>query len=124
MNLIPSIVRQWFAPRTPAPKPSPTGFERDGVTFPGALVYWRSVGAVLVYKVDCYSYDQIRAAFLDDQGAVLFEVPEDTEIYQPLMEQLPAHLPGCLKFEEWFFEVAFPAFETKPVLIFRRNAAQ
>ncbi len=40
------------------------------------------------------------------------------------MDDLPRFLPNCREFSDWFTEVAFPAFEVKPTIIFKRLSAQ
>lgn len=96
--------------------------DETGVTCGGRRVEWSEVLAVLAYKVDCYTFDQIRVAFLSRTGDVLFEVTDDSDVQQPMMERLPEFLPGALRFEQWFFDVAFPAFAENQTLIYRRDA--
>ena len=48
-------------------------------------------------------------------------ISEDVEGWKELVDALPDYLPGCLPFHEWFFAVAFPAFEPNPTELFWKS---
>ena len=82
---------------------------------------WREINAVFAFKWDCYTVDQIRLAIetLEDGAFVL---TEDDEGWDLLSKNLDALLPGCRPFNDWFSEVAFPAFETNWTQIYSKAA--
>ncbi|MBX3267128.1 MAG: hypothetical protein KF831_10510 [Acidobacteria bacterium] len=88
----------------------------DGRT---AVVAWDSVDSVFVYKEDLVIVDRIVTLFKLD-GDREFSIDEEMEGWKALVDALPMYLPNCRDFADWFMEVAFPAFEPKPALIFKR----
>ena len=93
--------------------------ERRGEAQAEEKVSWDRIGAVVAYKQDCYAYDKIYIALVDDNGRVKLLVSEDDTGYKSLIENLPAYLSGCLAPEAWFQRVAFPAFETQATELYR-----
>lgn len=83
------------------------------------MVAWADVDAILAYKIDAYVVDQIRLGLIVDGGKPL-ELSEADDGFQTLVEALPDHLPGCESMGEWWFNVAFPAFERCERVIYRR----
>lgn len=83
---------------------------------------WESIEAVYVYKQDLVIVDRI-ATVLKLDGGMDIEINEEMEGWKPLVDALPQHLPNCRDFADWYMEVAFPAFEPKPTLIYRRLSA-
>ncbi len=83
-----------------------------------AEMAWKDVTTAIAFKRDCYAVDLICIAFVGADGSL--EVNEEMNGWKGLVEALPGYLPGCLAEEVWFRQVAFPAFATNPVHIFRR----
>lgn len=85
-------------------------------------VEWREIYEVYVYKRDVYIVDLIcimlRTSAADARG---FELHEQMQGWQVLVEKLPEYLPECAPFHEWFMEVAFPAFEFNLIKIYPRE---
>lgn len=81
---------------------------------------WNKVVSVKAFKRDLFAVDQICLEFeLKDGGAL--EIHEGMQGWQSLVSKLPDYLPGCKRLEEWFQEVAFPAFELNLTTIFERG---
>ena len=75
------------------------------------IIPWNSIVAVDAFKRDCYTVDSIRLLVITS-GGLSYELAEHHEGWEDITCAISENLPGCLAFEEWFFEVAFPAFET------------
>jgi hypothetical protein len=83
---------------------------------------WSEVEEVHAYKRDLFATDLICLAFKKSGKEEYWEVHEEMAGYHDLLEALQGHLP---KFTlEWFSDVAFPAFETKHRVIWRRSPNQ
>ena len=54
----------------------------------------------------------------------MVEVNEEMEGWESFTETLPENLPGCNRWSESFFQIAFPAFATNETQIFERTAFQ
>lgn len=78
------------------------------------------VRQVVAFKRDCYTVDSIRMLLV--AGAETVEISEEMSGWEEWIAALPERLPGALRFEEWFFEVAFPAFETRATLLYETQA--
>jgi len=52
----------------------------------------------------------------------VIEVNEEMEGWTEFTAALPARLPGCKAWEDWFFKVMSPAFATNPTEIYSRKA--
>jgi len=50
-----------------------------------------------------------------------FELNEEMNGWDSLVEALPRYLPGFKKSEEWFSDVAFPAFETNLTTLYTKE---
>lgn len=81
---------------------------------------WDEVDAVFGYKQDCYAVDRICIALVDSIGRARIIVSEEDAGYQVLVGQLPRRLAGCLSADEWFPQVAFPAFKANPTELCHR----
>ena len=81
-------------------------------------VFWKDVERIRVYKKDLFTYDCIYLAF-DLNNSSTFEIDEELEGFKETM----GILPGVFKDidEEWFFDVAFPAFETNMKTVWTRS---
>lgn len=90
---------------------------------PARTVRWDEVHRVVAFKRDLWGYDEIAFAFERADDTAL-ELDEDMIGWNALTKALPAHLPGCKKFEEWFSVVAFPAFMPNTTLLFQRGVVQ
>lgn len=83
-----------------------------------AEMAWKDVTTAIAFKRGCYTVDLICIALVGADGSL--EVNEEMSGWKGLVEALPGYLPGCLAEHEWFQQVAFPAFATNLVHIFRR----
>ena len=79
---------------------------------------WGAVECATVFKRDLFTYDLIclQLKVADD----VIEFDEEDLNWKELVEAMPNHLSGCILWSDWFTEVAFPAFETKERLIYRK----
>ena len=82
-------------------------------------VEWRGVREVYVYKRDVFAYDLICLTLMTDDESI--ELTEQMKGWKYLIDSLPKYLPNCLIFEEWFTQVAFPAFEFNLIKIYPRE---
>jgi hypothetical protein len=92
----------------------------DGLTLGGGFVPWSRVVSIHAFKEDLMVVDRIclRLGLGDGTTAVL---SEDVAGWKDLVDALPDYLPGCLPFHEWFFAVAFPAFDPNATELYRRE---
>lgn len=84
---------------------------------------WKAIDRLTMFKRDCFSFDLI-CLFLEFSGDCAIEFDDDMEGWKAFIDALPHHLPGCKALEEWFSDVAFPAFAANPTEIYRRDAQQ
>jgi hypothetical protein len=82
---------------------------------------WDEVDEVHAYKRDLFTTDLICLAFKKSGKEEFYEVHEEMAGYHDLLETLSRHLPEFTT--EWFFSVAFPAFDTNHRLIWKRSPA-
>jgi hypothetical protein len=83
-------------------------------------VRWSDVSEVCVYKRDVFAYDLICLAFRTNNGDSV-ELNEQMNGWKSLIDNLLIYIPGCRKSEEWFIDVAFPAFELNLIKIYQRE---
>ncbi|MEP7212972.1 MAG: hypothetical protein ABI791_07850 [Acidobacteriota bacterium] len=81
-------------------------------------VKWRDVESVFAYKSDLFTVDLI-CMIVEKQDSKVVNMHEDMDGWREFVDVLPNHLHGCRKFDDWFFAVAFPAFETNPIQIYK-----
>jgi hypothetical protein len=79
---------------------------------------WREIARVTAFKRDRLVVDCVCILLADRHGRVL-ELDEEMAGWQELCDMLPTRLPGAKPFHEWFMQVAFPAFATNVVEIYR-----
>jgi len=82
---------------------------------------WDDVQHVVAYKMDFWSYDQIRLRF-EFAAAPEIEICEEAPGFVDLMEQMKRSLP--LTQEDWYWRVMEPAFEANVAVLFTRDANQ
>ncbi len=80
---------------------------------------WSDVEEVHAYKRDLFTTDLICLAFKKSGREEYYEIHEEMAGYHDLLEALPSRLPEFAV--EWFFTVAFPAFETNHQIIWKRS---
>ena len=85
------------------------------------ILHWRDVVRVQAFKRDVMVVDMICLAFTGAND-IDIEIYEEMSGFDTLVQTLPTYLPGCQKFEEWFFTVAFPAFELNLTTIYERGS--
>jgi hypothetical protein len=81
---------------------------------------WHDIVNAYVYKRDVFTCDLICLMLRTTSGRTM-ELNEQMEGWQDLIANLPNHLPACRSFDEWFAEVAFPAFELNLTEIYRKE---
>ena len=81
---------------------------------------WNQVETVVAFKVDLYAHDNVEIVLLNEQGEVLASVGENSGSFGAFIRDLPKWLSGCKKPDEWWDQVAFPAFQRNETVIFRR----
>lgn len=77
---------------------------------------WAEIRKVVAFKRDCYTVDSIRMLLVTEAGVA--EIGEEMAGWDAWTSALPERLAGAKRFEEWFFEVAFPAFEENATLLY------
>lgn len=83
-------------------------------------IAWENVQEVYVFKRDIFAIDLICLAFRLNNDESL-ELNEQMKSWKYLVENLPKYLPDCPTFEQWFMDVAFPAFELNLIKIYPRE---
>ena len=81
--------------------------------------FWEEVQSIFVHKRDLFAVDKICAVFVLSSGETL-EVDEEMAGWNLLIEHLPLQLPGIMQSEDWWYEVAFPAFAPNTRFIYER----
>jgi len=80
-------------------------------------VRWADVSSATAFKTDDLTFDTIWISLESNAGEpVLF--PDDAEGFSEAARSLPDHLAGCLAYDEWFSEVAHPAFERRETSLY------
>ncbi|MEZ5363742.1 MAG: hypothetical protein R2748_15710 [Bryobacterales bacterium] len=82
-----------------------------------AQIPWNQIERVTAVKRDCYTVDSIRLLIGLKGGSALRGLRGGPGMAGPA-RATAERLPGCLSFEEWFFDVAFPAFEANAKQIY------
>ena len=81
-------------------------------------IYWKEVKQIRVFKRDLGTYDCICIAFdLKDNNT--FEIDEEIEGYKETLKVLAKVFTDID--EDWFFDVAFPAFETNMKTVWKQD---
>jgi hypothetical protein len=80
---------------------------------------WAEVDEAIAFKRDSFGVDLICIAFGNEKNSV--EINEKMPEWDNIIKGLPRYLHGCMSEESWFKQVAFPAFETNSMHIFRRQ---
>lgn len=83
-------------------------------------ISWTKVDRIVAFKIDLFTYDEIRLFISQSEGSGL-EISEETKGWDEFVEALPEHLQASVPFAEWFPKVAFPAFETNETEIFLKS---
>jgi hypothetical protein len=116
----------------PLKRPAPTHFvefDSEGFTVravqpetnPNSMK-WSEVVKVTAFKRDLFAVDLI-CVFLSKADSSGIETDEDMGGWDEFVKGLPNNLAGCKAWEQWFTEVAFPAFDPKMTEIFNRCSA-
>lgn len=87
--------------------------------FKSKKIKWTEIEAAYVYKRDAFTTDLICLAFQMSDGSSV-EFNESMAGWQNMIENIPEYLPNCVKFSDWFIQVAFPAFETNLTEIYKK----
>lgn len=83
-------------------------------------IHWNEVLSSSAFKIDLMTVDCICMA-LELTEERTFELNEEMKGWDSLVEALPTYLLGFKKSEEWFSEVAFPAFETNLTPLYTKS---
>lgn len=84
-----------------------------------AEIPWETIESVFVYKQDLVIVDRV-ATLIKMDGDLDIEINEEMEGWKELVDVLPKYLSNCRDFADWYMDVAFPAFEPKPTVIYKR----
>ena len=82
---------------------------------------WDEVDRITAFKRDLYVADMICLLLLVGKDGAILELSEQTEGYNGFVSEMEANLPGITGWAQWFMAVAFPAFATNPLCIYRRG---
>jgi len=86
-------------------------------------MYWSEVSKATAFKRDLFSVDLVCLLPSRHDGSGL-EIDEDMTGWKEFIAALPSFLPTCRASEQWFMEVALPAFTTNATEIFSRQELQ
>ena len=99
------------------------GFALHCPNRPPVKLSWAEVCEVRAFKMDLISRDLVCLSIIhagpDGQPTRSMQLHEDMPGWYTLLEELAVNLPGCR--QEWWAEVAFPAFATNERVIFKRQ---
>lgn len=99
-----------------------TGFALHTPQRPPVRVNWGEVCEVRAFKMDLISRDLVCLSVIagpDGRPTRSIQLHEDMPGWYTLLEELQVNLPGCR--QDWWAEVAFPAFATNERVIFKRE---
>ena len=110
----------------PAPSPARLSCDESGLVITcdkrgvetSVAIHWQDVSKLVAFKRDCFGVDLI--CVLIGIEASTFEVNEEFIGWTLFLEAAQQNVPGMLSFEVWWPQVAFPAFETNPTIVFDR----
>lgn len=84
---------------------------------------WPEIHEVRAFKMDLISRDLVCISILhagpDGNPTRMMQLHEDMPGWYTLLEELGVNLPGCR--QDWWAEVAFPAFAANERVIFKRQ---
>lgn len=86
--------------------------------FPDKEILWNDITTIVAYKRDAYIVDLICLGITINNGTV-FELDEEMNGWNPLIERLPQHLLGCKPKETWWSDVALPPFADNVNIIYQ-----
>jgi len=84
---------------------------------------WSEVCKAAAFKRDLFTVDLV-CLFLSGHDRSGLELHEDMKGWKEFIDALPSFLPTCKAPEQWFMEVALPAFATNAAEIFSRQELQ
>lgn len=84
------------------------------------VVPWSDVAQVTVLKCDLYAVDEIIMLLQCDGQPTALQLSEHAQGYEAFARALSGALPTSTPYSEWFMQVAFPAFATNELCIYRR----
>jgi hypothetical protein len=87
------------------------------------VILWAEIVCVTVFKRDFGTVDCV-CMFLARIDGTGVELDEQMARWKTFIEELPQHLKACKSPSAWFSAVAFPAFETNSMDIFRRDPSE
>ena len=94
-------------------------FTDKGNTKHTGFLNWEEVCKAQIFKRDLWTYDLICLALSTREGEEI-ELDEEDPNWTLLMEKMVTALPESRKWEHWFSEVAFPAFQPNLQIIYQR----
>jgi hypothetical protein len=124
-----AIFEPWLGRLTRLPKSNrvitfdSVGFtctQRKWRTEHSVVMRWDEIQTVTVFKRDLFTVDCI-CLFIarnDDSG---MELDEEMKGWQAFVEAMPTYLLGCMKWEDWFLAIAFPASAANTTRIYFRE---
>ncbi|MEM7146848.1 MAG: hypothetical protein AAF591_17080 [Verrucomicrobiota bacterium] len=87
------------------------------------LFSWNEIVGAYAYKLDLYTVDCI-CIKLELTGGRELSLNEEMIGWHSLIEAFPKYLSGFKKMEDWFMEVASPAFETNLTKLYTKEQNQ
>ncbi len=81
-------------------------------------IRWDEISLIRAYKIDQLAYDCIVIEI--HLREMFFTINDETAGHMKFMDTASENLPGFK--EDWFFVVAFPAFETNLTTIYKKQA--
>jgi hypothetical protein len=82
------------------------------------IINWANIEEVTAYKRDCYGVDLMCLAI---GGAQNFEITEEMQGWDELLNRAPDFLPGWRSKIDWYRGVTLPAFNANRTVIFSRR---
>ena len=80
---------------------------------------WATIEKAIAYKRDCYGFDLMCLAIGGAENN--FEINEEMEGWDELLDRAPDFLPGWRRKTDWYQEVMLPAFKENRTIIFSRS---
>ena len=105
-------IRDALAPRRRSDPP--IELHDSGFSVDGRDVAWGRVIEIRAYKLDLYTYDEIRFSFLLDSGCSM-EISEEQPGFTAFVAAMTARFPST---SDWHSRVSQPAFARNETVLF------
>jgi hypothetical protein len=80
-------------------------------------IAWGEIHKIVLFKRDVYSHDVI-CMLIESQNKGVLELDETAPGWEQLINRLSDYLPSAIPYEQWYTQVAFPAYKPSAITIY------